>query len=148
MDSNNKRTILNFIWLLAKLWLLTPLVYLMICNTLIIYLPTMFIRTYNIIIYMIIYFLLLWVSASIAYGLWSRSTSKVIVFTSTTYKETVKLPVKNAKNRFKDYLNFIKKIEDIFCYIESKKNLSGFIGILIDWLILFSVNPFRRMLVC
>ena len=148
MDKENKHTILNFIWLLTKLWLFSPLAYLMIFNSAIVYIPTMCIRTHNVIIYMIIYFLLLWASASIAYILWSKSTSKALLYASTTYKETIGLPVKNIKTKFKDYLNFIKKTEDVFCYIESKKNLSGFIGILIDWLILFSVNPFRRMLVC
>ena len=147
MNTENKRTILNFIWLFIKLWLLTPLAYLIIFNSLVIYIPTTFIRTNNVIIYMIIYFLLVWASASVAYSLWSRSTSKAIVFTSTTYKETIKLPVKDVKDKFKDYLNFIKKVENICCYVESKKNLSGFIGILIDWIILFSVNPFRRIFV-
>ncbi len=148
MDNRDFFTILNFIWLLLKLWLLWPLCALMIINNIFIYIPTSFIRiSSDNWLYLVVLFSMLAISFSSAYMLWRRSTWKAKIFCEKTYTETISV-IENTKYKFEKYLRFVSNTGKFITYISNKENVAGCIGIVIDWIIIFFIyNPFRRMMI-
>lgn len=148
MDNRDFFTIANFIWLLSKLWFIKPLCGLMVVNVIFIYVPTlMFTISSRSWLYLVVLFIMLTITFCAAYVFWKNATWKAKVFCEKTYTETTKV-LEKTNYKYEKYLDFVSKTGKFVTYIWDKENVSGFIGIAVDWIILFVIyNPFRRMMI-